>query len=217
MKRSSVLLLTLFLLLCAGCSHTFTVPEDGTKLPYSALNADESGQFYLKLDDDCRMVEYKYFSIDRSGLETLRLYVRQNSPAYALWQSPEYTGKDPKYCHELACIASAELLPPALLGGKKDVRLLAAWCQRKYASTQFRIRNYSAKPVLYLDQYDAVEYSFETTIYDQEMFVHGVTCFLPDQPGTVIDFCFRLKTGAAKDIRRYREMGERFLRSVRFN
>ncbi len=213
---AKILKLCLFLWLpciTAGCGFSFTIPENGEKMSYEELSADEAGQFYLKLEDHCKRIDYKDFSIRREGMESLRLYIQRNAPEFAEWRSPEFIGKRAGN-HELLCIAARNMLPPHLINQKMDVNFLALVCRQKYLNSGREIKNFTLKPILYQEKFDAVEYAFSMNLYGQDTRTHGILCLLPDQPGVILDISARQKISDSKNIPLYRDLGERFLQSV---
>ncbi len=213
MKRIVLLSGLLLLLSCAGCGYNFTIPEDGEKMSYDELSADGKGKFYLKLSEYNRFIEYKHFSIDRRGLEQLRIYIKENSPERAVWRSPDML-QSRNDVHNLTCIAVAELLPPAYMSRKQDAALLTDWCREFLFRTNMRLVNATVKPVLYQEKHEAVEYSFSYRHLNHDMQVRGIMCFLPDQPGRIMNIYCGLKVSGNRELERYREFSDRFLRAI---
>ncbi len=212
MKRA-FFLSGLLLLFCAGCGYKFTIPEDGEKMSYKELSADERGKFYLNLSDYNRFIEYRYFSIDRRGLEELRIYIKENSPERAAWRSPDML-QNKSDVHDLTCIAIAELLPPAYMSRKQDAALLTDWCKEFLFRTNMHLVNATVKPVLYQGEYEAVEYSFSYRHLSHDMQVRGIMCFLPDQPGRIVNIYCGLKVSGNRELSRHRDLADRFLQAV---
>lgn len=213
MKRTLILFFTAAaaLLLTAGCcSDTLTIPAANTKVDKKLLDADNSGHYFFKTDEDCEVIRYRNFHILREGLEQLHIYLHQNRPDYAQWRV------DPKgwQGQNLICGVTQTVLPPQIVTGDTSQMELLKICRARFGKDA---RNLTVTPVkISDDSIDAVEYFVSLTTSGSTVNSHGYLFFVPDRPG-VVGSIFYSQRGSGTTAPQLRDLGERFIRAVRFD
>ncbi len=205
-------LFTVLTFLLTGCfSSTYTIPEAGTELPKDELIADVRGNYYLDLSN-CSAVRYNGFTISRAELFPLRVYVLANNKNYADWRV------DPLVWDGgvMNAMASATVIPPALLPNDRNQSALTGFCRGKYRNTP-DAESFSVSFTTIQDEVPAVEYRLTgRSPRGEEWLIRGYMFFMPNDPGKLFDInYFLLRKGNSTD--KLIALGERFLESVTFD
>lgn len=213
MKTGTFFFLSSFLMFTlTGCFSTaYTIPEAGTEVPQKELIADVRGNYYLDLSNRSA-VHYNGFTISRSGLYPLRVYVQVNTKNYADWRIDPLVWEG----GVLNAMASSTVIPPALLPNDRNQSALTGFCRGKYRNTP-DAESFAINFATILDDIPAVEYRLTgKSPKGDEWMICGYMFFMPNDPGKLFDMnYFLLRKGSAVD--KLNAFGERFLESVSFD
>ena len=195
-----------------GCFSTaYTIPEAGTEVSKDDLIADVRGNYYLDLSNRSA-VRYNGFSISRTDLYPLRVYVQVNNKNYADWRV------DPLVWDGgvMNAMASTTVIPPALLPNDRNQSALTGFCRGKYRNTP-DAETFSINFVTIMENVPAVEYRLTgKSPQGDEWLIRGYMFFMPNDPGRLFDMnYFLLRKGDSVD--KLNLFGERFLESITFD
>lgn len=205
-------LFSFLILTLTGCfSATYTIPESGTAVPQEELIADVRGNFYLDLSHFSK-VHYNGFTISRSELYPLRVYVQANTKNYADWRVDPLVWEG----GVMNAMASTTVIPPELLPNDRNQAALTGFCRGKYSRTQ-DAESFSINFATFTDDIPAVEYRLTgKSPKGDEWLIRGYMFFMPNDPGKLFDMnYFLLRKGTAVD--KLNALGECFLKSVSFD
>lgn len=201
--------LPLFLTGCFGM--TYTIPESGTEVPKDQLIADVRGNYYLDLEN-FSTVRYNGFSISRKELYPLRVYVQVNTKNYADWRIDPLVWEG----GVLNAMASAAVIPPALLPNDRNQSALTGFCKGKYRDVK-DAETFGINPVQFADNIPAVEYRLTgKSPRGEEWLLRGYMFFMPNDPGRLFDMNYFLlyKGGSVEKLSAF---GEQFLNAISFD